>query len=259
MAVSEVVADSVVVAGALTGDPMAMTLDDLVKQLQAVYGEDLVTAVLYGSAAAGEHIPKRSDYNVLVIVRDLGMSRLDAAAAMARAWSETGSPAPMTLTEAEWRSSADIFPMEYADILERHKVLAGSPPFDGITVDPQYLRLQVEHEAMGKLIQLRQGILMSGGDAKRLVELLPRTLSTFMVIFRSVMRLHSVVPSTDNQQLSRDVAAKAGFDAEPFIAVVRHVRGEQKLASGDVRRVITGYLEGATRLVRHLDAAHKTD
>lgn len=231
-----------------------MTLDELVRQLQAVYRDELVAVVLYGSAAAGEHIPKKSDYNVLVVVRELDLARLGAEAAVARAWADAGSPPPMTLTEEEWRTSADIFPMEYADILERHKVLAGVAPFDGIAVDKAHLRLQVEHEAMGKLIQLRQGILAAGGEDKRLVELLPRSLSSFMVVFRAVLRLHGEVPPTDYQQLSRAVGAKAGFDAEPFVAVVRHVRGDQKLATSDVRTVVAGYLAGATRLVRHLDA-----
>ena len=43
-----------------------MKLDELVDQLKKVYGAQLRAVVLYGSAAAGEHIPKRSDYNVLV-------------------------------------------------------------------------------------------------------------------------------------------------------------------------------------------------
>jgi predicted nucleotidyltransferase len=96
-----------------------MTLDQLVEQLQAAYGPDLRSIVLYGSAAAGEHIPKRSDYNVLVLVDALSVDRLRAASAVARAWGEAGNPAPMTLTTREWRGSADIFAMEYADILDR--------------------------------------------------------------------------------------------------------------------------------------------
>ena len=39
-----------------------------------------------------------------------------------------------------------------------------SSPFDGIRVDPKDLRLQLEQEAMGKLIKLRQGVLASGND-----------------------------------------------------------------------------------------------
>src|SRR6185295_12955750 len=125
-----------------------MTLDELVSQLKAAYGTSLRSIVLYGSAAAGEHIAKRSDYNVLVIVDALDPSRLAGASAASRAWTESGNPAPLTMTMAEWKGSSDIFPMEYADILERHRVLAGDAPFDGIHVDVKDLRLQLEHEAM---------------------------------------------------------------------------------------------------------------
>ena len=68
-----------------------MTLEELVAQLQKVYGGQLRTVVLYGSAAAGEHIAKRSDYNVLVIVDALTMQHMRAEAAVARAWGEKGN------------------------------------------------------------------------------------------------------------------------------------------------------------------------
>src|ERR687885_789555 len=112
-----------------------MTPEQLVEQLRRAYGPELRAVVLYGSAAAGEHVPKRSDYNVLVITDALDFEALTRAAAVARAWGEAGNPPPLTLTSEEWRSSADIFPMEYADILARHRVLHGTPPFDGVTVN----------------------------------------------------------------------------------------------------------------------------
>jgi hypothetical protein len=230
-----------------------MTLDELVDQLKKVYGAQLNAVVLYGSAAAGEHIPKRSDYNVLVVVDDLSMQHMRTGAAVARAWGEGGNPPPLTLTTAEWRGSADIFPMEYADILERHRVLYGTPPFDGITVDRAHLRLQLEHEAMGKLLKLRQGVLGSGGDEKAQLELLAASLSTIMVIFRAVERLHGSTPPTDYDRLSRDVATRVGFDAAPFGRVVRHVRGEAKISPSDVAPVLAGYVDGMNQLVRYLD------
>ena len=233
-----------------------MTLDELVSQLQKVYGAQLRTVVLYGSAAAGEHIPKRSDYNVLVIVDELTMQHMRAEAAVARAWGEKGNPPPLTLTLSEWRGSADIFPMEYADILERHRVLYGTPPFEGISVDREHLRLQVEHEAMGKLLKLRQGVLASGGDTKAQAELLAASLSTIMVIFRAFERLHAAVPTTDYEQLSRDVSRRAGFDVTAFERVVRHVRGAEKIGSPDVPGVLEGYLEGMNRLVAYLNRHH---
>ena len=230
-----------------------MTLEELVSQLQKVYGAQLRTVVLYGSAAAGEHIPKRSDYNVLVIVDELTMQHMRAEAAVARAWAEAGNPPPLTLTLAEWQGSADIFPMEYADILERHRVLHGTPPFEGIAVDRDHLRLQLEHEAMGKLLKLRQGILASGGSEKAQIDLLAASLSTIMVIFRAVERLHGAVPPTDYDRLSHDVARRVGLDAEPFARVVRHVRGVAKIGTADVGGILKGYLDGMYQLVSYLD------
>ena len=231
-----------------------MTLDQLVSQLRAAYGTTLRAVVLYGSAAVGEHIPKRSDYNVLVLADSLGLEQLRAAAAVARAWSEGGNPAPLTMTSSEWRGSADIFPMEYADVLERHKILYGELPTDGIRVSPADLRLQLEQEAMGKLLKLRQGILAAGGEARRQLELLAASLSTIMIIFRAVVRLHGDRPGTDNVALSRTVAGYAGFDSAPFERVVRHVRGEQTIGTAEVGEVLAGYLSGMERLVSHLDS-----
>ena len=140
-----------------------MKLDELVRQLRLAYGEGLRTVVLFGSAVAGEHNPKKSDYNILVIVDSLPLERLRAVAAVSKAWAADGNPPPLTFTVSEWKSSSDIFPMEYADILERHRVLFGDPPFDGIRVLPSDLRLQVENQTMGKLLQLRQAVMGAGG------------------------------------------------------------------------------------------------
>lgn len=233
-----------------------MTLDALVAQLAQAYGDNLRTVVLYGSAAAGEHVAKRSDYNVLVIVGKLGPDQLRAASAVARAWTAGGNPAPLTMTEAEWRRSADIFPMEYADILERHRVLQGTPPFDGVSVSPLHLRHELEQQAMGKLLHLRQGVLASGGDPKLQRELLESSLSTFMIIFRATARLHGELPSTEYETLSEATARRVGFDATPFIRVARHVRGSEKLPTAEVPAVLATYVAGVEQLVTHLDRYH---
>ncbi|MGH7616078.1 MAG: nucleotidyltransferase domain-containing protein [Gemmatimonadaceae bacterium] len=230
-----------------------MTLEELVSQLRAAYGSALNAVVLYGSAAAGEHIAKRSDYNVLVIVDAIDATKLAAASAVSRGWAESGNPAPLTLTTPEWRGSADIFPMEYADILDRHRVLFGNPPFDGIRVDLKDLRLQLEQEAMGKLIKLRQGVLAAGNEGKRHIELLAASVSAIMVIFRAFLRLHHEVPSKDNTAVAEAVARKAGFDAGPFVSVVRHVRGEAKLDDAQASAVLDGYLRGMEKLVGYID------
>jgi hypothetical protein len=230
-----------------------MTLDQLVEQLRKAFGDELRSVVLYGSAAVGQHIAKRSDYNVLVLVDSIDLEFLHREAAITRAWAEAGNPPPLTLTMQEWRSSSDIFPMEYADILGNHRVLHGTAPFDGISVKPADLRLQLENQTMGKLLQLRSGILASGGDRKRLVELLAASLSTFMVIFRSVVRYLGEEAPADYEALCKRVTALTGVNTEQFARVVRHVRGEHKLAEQEVTPVLAGYLATARQLAQYID------
>jgi hypothetical protein len=230
-----------------------MKLEELVEQLKLAYGVGLRAVVLFGSAVAGEYNPKKSDYNVLVIVDALPLEKLRAVAAVSKAWAEGGNPPPMTFTTSEWRSSADIFPMEYADILERHRVLFGDPPFDGMKVSPSDLRLEVEQQTMGKLLHLRQATMGAGGDARLQVELLEKSLSTLMVIFRGISRLHGQVPSQDYEELTRQLAARAGFAPEPFVRVIRHVRGAEKIPREIAVRLLEGYLTAMERLVAYLN------
>jgi len=230
-----------------------MTLDELVAQLRAAFGAELRSVVLNGSAAGGEHIPKQSDYNLLVLVDSLDVARLDAVAAVVRAWTAAGNPPPFTLTMEEWRRSADIFPMEYADIEDRHRVLHGAPPFDGVRVSPGDLRRQLESEAMGKLLHLRKGVLAAGGDGNNQLELLAASRSAIMVLFRATMRLHGTTPPADTAELCRQVAQVAGLDASPFIRVLRHARGEDKVRAADAGALLADYVRGVQQLVAHID------
>ena len=231
----------------------SMTLDELVVEFGRVYGPGLRSIVLYGSAASGEQVEGRSDHNVLVIVERIDRGRLQQLAETSRAWVDAGNPLPLTLTHAEWARSADIFPMEYADILERHRVLKGDNPFAGIRVALRDLRLQVEHEAMGKLLRLRAGLMKAGTDTKRQSALMMDSLSALMVIFRAFMRLHGEVPPRDMHAVAKFVATRALFDVTAFDRVFALAREGRALPAADTESTLDAYVAGMEALVSYLD------
>ncbi|MCU0635401.1 MAG: nucleotidyltransferase domain-containing protein [Gemmatimonadaceae bacterium] len=234
----------------------ALTLEQLVAQLVAAYGESVRTIALYGSAAAGEHVPHRSDINVLVLVDALPLEVLRRVAPTSRAWSAGGNPPPLTMTVAEWRRSSDVFPMEYADILERHRVLHGALPTDGIAVTPRDLRLQVEQEAIGKLLRLRGHVMAIGDDREKQSALLAQSLSTIMAIFRGVVRLHNDRADLEYDDLARHLSTltSGAVPAAPFERVVAHRRGTAPIPPDGLADALAQYLDGMERLVRYLDA-----
>lgn len=231
-----------------------MTLDELVTELSTAHGDALEAIVLYGSAARLLG-PPAGTIDVLVVVRTLADAALGAAGTATRAWMKAGHPAPLTLTSAEWRTSADIFAIEYADILSVHRVLFGALPTDGLAVSRRDLRLQLEREVMGKVIQLRREMQARHGDGSAQRALLEAAHGTIFALFRAALRLTQglTAPYLDTDIVARDVAAKAGFDAAPFLALVAHRRGTAKLNDRDAATVLRGCHDGLERLAAWLD------
>lgn len=222
------------------------------RELSAAYGEALVSAVLYGSAARGEYREGISDLNVLVLLTDTRPVTLRAGSKLARAWVAERNPPPLMLSLDEWRASADVFPIELSDIRDAHRVLLGADPFSGITIRPEDLRHQCEHELKGKQIQLRERYLLSADQPAELEQLLLKSFPTFLVLFRTVLRLSGGDASRDPEAVVRRVAEHVGFDAAPLLEVNR-ARGGAKLDARADSPVVVGYLDAVEAVVRYVD------
>ena len=78
-------------------------LDQFAARLTAALGDNLVSLLLFGSAARGTDTEGRSDLNVLLIVKDAGVVRLHAATPALAEWAKFTKPATPVST-AWWRS-----------------------------------------------------------------------------------------------------------------------------------------------------------
>ena len=212
---------------------MERILAELVEKLQKAHGEGLVSVVLYGSAAIPDSRDRFSDYNVLCVLRQITPDELAAAEPIFRWWREMQNPAPLLLSEHEVRTATDCFPIEFHDIKERHRILAGVDLVEALDVDDSFYRAEVEHELRAKLLRLRQkaGGVLSERDL--LLRLMVSSVSTFCVLFRHALRL----AGTPGKHEKREVIAAAkelfGIDATPFETLL-NLR-EEKIKPKDVQ------------------------
>jgi predicted nucleotidyltransferase len=225
----------------------------LARDLERTYGDALVSVVLYGSAARGDFHEGVSDLNVLVLLRDTAPATLRRAAALARAWVEEGNPPPLVMGVEEWRRSADVFPVELSDIRDAHRVLHGGDPFEGIRIDQADLRHQCEHELKGKSIQLRERYLFSAGEPEELGQVLKKSLSTFLVLFRAVLRLLGEDAVRDPEAVIVRTSQPAGFDPAPLLEILRARREARRFHPSAEDRVVVGYLDAIARVVDFVD------
>ncbi len=197
-------------------DDVQAAAQALSRALTAALGDNLVTLMLYGSAARGTSVAGRSDANVLLVVRDASADTLRRAAPALKAWIRVAKAPPLIQSEADWAASADVFPIEVEDIRDAHRLLAGRDVLAGLSTDRVDLRQELEREARGKLIRLRAEYAATGGDGQVLAELLARALSTFLVFFRAGLRLAGTPVPQDPGAVVAAAAAVAGFDAGAF-------------------------------------------
>ena len=231
-----------------------MTLEELVRQLALAHGESLRCVALYGSKVRGEQVARRPNLNVLVLVDAIDMAHLQREAAVARAWKEAGHPPPLTLTVSEWHTSADIFPIEYADILAHYRILHGALPGEVPTVRREDLRLQLEHEVQSKLLRLRHGVLSSGAEPKALLEMLEGSASSIMSLLRAALRLAGEEPAAESKAVIDRLERVTGVPGGSFRSVLGHSRGDAKIKENEAVAVTASYLTGVGALVDWIDA-----
>lgn len=195
---------------------MSMTPEKLTEELRAIYGDNLTAVLLYGSAASGDYTKKFSDFNTLVVLRQISLDDLRQGSKIVRKWVKGGNPPPLMFTLDRLKRSADVFPMEISDIKEFHRVLYGENPLADVEVSVDNLRLELERELKGKLIQLRERYFMCAGDKKAVSDLLARSSSTFLTLFRHTLRLVGVTPLPAKRDAAKVLARHIAYDATIF-------------------------------------------
>ncbi|MDO8803654.1 MAG: hypothetical protein Q7R35_04430 [Elusimicrobiota bacterium] len=229
-----------------------MTPEQYTETLKSACGENLLSAVLYGSAAAGDSIAGKSDYNVMLVLKDAGLPALITIAAVSKEWLKKGNPPPLIFSRERLLSSGDTFPIELSDMKDFHKVLYGGDLLPAIRLDPADLRLALERELKGKLILLRESYLGLGGDKKALPALMTNSLTQFLVLCRAALRLHAASVPASKLECAARLREHEEYDAEIF-TLVHQLRKDEYRGALDAEALFARYLAAIDQLCAAAD------
>lgn len=229
-------------------------LSSLVEDLRGSLGSRLVSVVLYGSAARGDHSGASSNLNLLVVVTDDAPERLVAAARTQRAWVKAGNH-PLLFVTPEWiRGSTDVFPIEFLDMLDHRKVVFGEDPLAGVAVSKANLRLQCEHELRSLLLKLRAAWLDVHDDARGLFELVAGSFGPVTAVARAALRLTGADLPSRSEDLLRAAASRFGLDAAPLLEAAALKRAGRPGDLAAMRSTFLGFFSQIETLGRALDS-----
>lgn len=234
------------------------SLDNLVEDLRSTHGDNLASVVLYGSAASGDYVELRSDYNLLIALHRITPADLRLAQAPMRNWQRLGHPLPVYFTAGELSEAADVFPIEFHQMERARVVLYGQDPFEGLHFSDTNLRHQTEYELRSRLIQLRRLYIPASVSAARLSALMADSLSSFAALFRPVLMLHGAEPPVAKPEVVRATVRRLGLDGEPFEQIFALRASEDVLLTEvEANDLFANYLAQVERVIQAVDSLEK--
>ena len=225
----------------------------LTQDYQKVFGKELISLILFGSAAGGAYVKGKSDINLLIVLTPEAINRLEDSLDTVKQWRKRRVAVPLVMTKAFIESSLDCYPIEFLNMKNRHILIYGENVLEKLNFKPEDLRLQIERELKGKLILLRQGYLETGGNARQLRQLISRSFTAFISIFNALLHLKQESAPRHRRDTIKEVAKLFAVDEEAFLYCADIKEDVDKLSGEEVAGVFKKYLREVEKICNIVD------
>lgn len=237
----------------MANDKHSALTNEFVSRIRAAVGSNLISVILYGSAADGEFHPEYSDLNLLCVVHDASFAALARIGPVAEWWQKKKHHPPLVMTPEELRASAGIFSIEFTDMKQRYRVLFGEDALRDLPVPLASHLSQLRYELREKLVLLRQHALLAAGREKRLWEVMLHSLSSFTTLFRHVLLEMGEQGCKHSREAVMELASRLNFDPAPFVQLMEVRAGKLERKQLSASSVAAQYLSAIEKAAATVD------
>ena len=228
-------------------------LDWFQRDVIEVFGQDLVSIVVYGSAASDAYNPGRSDINTVVVLTEYGMGDIWKAQTSVTRWRKKRIACPWFMTRDTIQDSLDSFPVEFLNMRLSYKILFGEDVLKNLDIRPEDVRLQCERELKGKLLHLREEFVRTHGQASAMQALISGSLVTFTSLFRALLYLKKCPMPVPIPLVLEAACREFGLDADLFTSLARLREKKTTLNKVGLIHAMKSYIAEIQRLSQTVD------
>ncbi len=228
--------------------------ENIIIEIKEIFKDNLVSIITYGSYVKGRYIYKKSDIN-LMIIRDkrdnnelIGLNKF-----YRKYYSKLNLALPLILTLNEIKTSTDVYPMEYMDIKDHHKVLYGKDLFKELKIDLKNLRLELENQVKSKLINLRESLIDFYKQKKKLKLILLNSLSSMIVILKNILKLNNKDIPADTADLITIASELTGFKLTALEKLITYKNRQIKYNNNQILSLYSDYIKEFEGLADYVD------
>jgi predicted nucleotidyltransferase len=227
-------------------------INSFVAAAQHAFGADLLSVVLYGSAADGR-MRVTSDVNLLLLLRVFEPDAADALREPMRLAHAAVQMKVMFLLESELGAAADAFAVKFTDIVARHRVLYGNDPFIALDTSREAILLRLKQVLLNLQLRLRERYVLVSLREEQLVQVIADCAAPLRAGAASLRQLESSLTrpasAVSSKQALEDIVQAAG-DAQmsDALQLMSSARENGQLVPGQAGPALLGLI----RLTAHL-------
>lgn len=151
-------------------------------------GDDLASAVLFGSAAEGRLRPS-SDVNLILVLKAWRAPRIDALRESLRVAHAAIRLGVMFLLVEEIPAAAEAFAVKFSDILGRRRILLGHDPFAGLEISRDATLQRTRQSLMNLSLRLRERYALISLREEQLVPVIAEAAGPVRTAAAAILRL----------------------------------------------------------------------
>ena len=225
-------------------------LAELVSTAREALGGNLISIVLFGSAAEGR-LRANSDVNVLMLLRAFDPAQIDFLREPLRLAHSAARVEVMFLLENELSVASELFAVKFNDICNRHRVLFGNDPLIGLKIDEDELRRRLREVLLNLAIRLRERYALVSLREEQLVRVISEMAGPLRAAAVALLRLQGKPTLAPREALEAITAAIGDEEFITAVALLPIARQKQSLPPGSG----SSTLLALSRLAGHLRMA----
>jgi predicted nucleotidyltransferase len=222
-------------------------LDAFVNEAKIVFGDRLVSIVLYGSAAEGR-LRKTSDVNIVAVVRSYTPSDAAALTSILTFTAAAIDLQVMFLLESELATASQLFAVKFSDISRRHRVLYGTDPFAAMEISKEALVARLRQVLLNQLLRLRYVYSLRNDNVEQLTQILADSIAPLRASASAFLEIRGVLFEGSKQALET-VAAEIRADGyKNTLSIISAAREGKTFTLKEVKSALSDVLELTSRM-----------
>jgi predicted nucleotidyltransferase len=232
-------------------DRVRSTLEEFVAASVRISGENLKSAVLFGSAAEGQLRPT-SDVNLILVFGDVRLPELERLREdLSFAHAAIGLEV-MFLEEAEITVAAQAFAVKFTDILSRHRVLHGADVFASLRISREATLNRLRQVLVNLTLRLRERYALLGAREEQANVLIADISGPVRACAAAILGLEGARVVSPKEALETLALRLPGGDRAGLLANISSARRKLELSPPVAGATIGELLELLRAMYRYI-------